>query len=141
VSAYRQQTLLEAPVTAVWREVGDPSRYPLWAGDIVEVTGLDQVTKGAQYRQKMRTAFGTKSESAFVVEELDDLREIQVRCLTSGYYLHWLLTEAGDDTFAEIEIGMDPKHVGYRAVDKTVGRRWYRRTVEETLDRLRSVIR
>jgi hypothetical protein len=59
----------------------------------------------------------------------------------SGYYLHWLLTEAGDDTFAEVEVGMDPKHIGYRAVDATVGKRWYRNIVEDTLERLRSVIR
>jgi hypothetical protein len=139
VGAYRQQTLIEAPVTAVWREVGDPNRYPHWAGDVVEVTGLDEVMEGAHYHQKSRTPLG-KSNTEFVVESLDDLREIQVRCLMSGYYLHWLLTEAGDDTFAEIEIGMDPKHIGYRAVDATLGKRWYRRAVEETLDRLRAVI-
>ncbi len=140
MGSYRQQTLIDAPVEAVWAEVGDPNRYPHWAGDIVEVGGLDQVTEGAQYRQKMQTPFGA-SETDFVVDQLEDMREIQVRCLMSGYYLHWLLTEAGDDTFAEVEIGMDPKHIGYRAVDLTVGRRWYRRAVEETLDRLREVIR
>jgi len=140
VSGYRQQTLIEAPVSSVWREVGDPNRYPLWAGDVVEVTGLDQVAPGARYYQRTRTPLG-KSNTEFVVEALNDLHEIRVRCLVSGYYLHWLLTEAGDDTFAEIEIGMDPKHVGYRAVDATLGKRWYRRTVEDTLDRLRKVVR
>ena len=140
MAAYRQQTLIEAPVTAVWREVGDPNRYPHWAGDVVEVTGLDEVAPGARYRQRTRTPFG-KSETDFVVETLDDLHEIQVRCLASGYYLHWLLTEAGDDTFAQVEIGMDPKHIGYRAVDATVGKRWYRSTVEDMLARLRAVIR
>jgi len=140
VGAYRQQALIEAPVEAVWREVGDPRRYPEWAGDVVEVTGLDDVIEGAIYHQRSRTPLG-KSETDFVVEQLDDMREIQVRCLMSGYYLHWLLTEAGDDTFAEVEVGMDPKHIGYRAVDVTVGKRWYRNVVEDTLERLRSVIR
>jgi len=140
VGAYRQQALIEAPVEAVWRQVGDPNRYPEWAGDVVEVTGLEDVIEGAIYRQKSRTPLG-KSETDFVVESLDDMREIQVRCLMSGYYLHWLLTEAGDDTFAEVEVGMDPKHIGYRAVDVTVGKRWYRNVVEDTLERLRSVIR
>jgi hypothetical protein len=140
VGAYRQHALIEAPVEAVWRQVGDPNRYPEWAGDVVEVTGLEDVIEGAIYRQKSRTPLG-KSETDFVVEQLDDMREIQVRCLMSGYYLHWLLTEAGDDTFAEVEVGMDPKHIGYRAVDATVGKRWYRNIVEDTLERLRSVIR
>ena len=139
MGSYRQQTLIEAPVTAVWREVGDPNRYPVWAGDVVEVTGLDEVKEGARFRQKSRTPLG-KTEMDFVIEALDDLHEIQVRCLISGYYLHWVLAEAGDDTFAEVEIGMDPKHIGYRAVDATVGKRWYRRVVEETLDRLRAVV-
>ena len=140
MGAYRQHALIEAPVEAVWRQVGDPNRYPEWAGDVVEVTGLEDVIEGAIYRQKSRTPLG-KSETDFVVEQLDDMREIQVRCLMSGYYLHWLLTEAGDDTFAEVEVGMDPKHIGYRAVDATVGKRWYRNIVEDTLERLRSVIR
>ena len=140
MAAYRQQTLIEAPVPAVWREIGDPNRYPLWAGDVVEVTGLDEVKEGAHFHQRTRTPLG-KSETEFVIEALDDLREIHVRCLVSGYYLHWVLTEAGQDTFAEVEIGMDPKHIGYRAMDVTVGKRWYRRTVEEMLDRLRAVIR
>ena len=136
---YRQQTLIEAPLEAVWGQVGNPSTYPQWAGDVVEVNDLGSVEEGARYRQTMKTPFGT-SESDFVVEQLDDMREIQVRCMMSGYYLHWMLTEAGDDTFAEVEIGMDPKHFGYRAIDATVGRRWYRRAVEDTLSRLRAVI-
>jgi hypothetical protein len=140
MGSYRQQTLIDAPVDAVWSQVGDPASYPRWAGDIVEVTGLDVVEEGAQYHQTTRTPFG-KTESDFVIDRLEDLREIKVRCLLSGYYLHWQLTEAADDTFAEVEIGMDPKHIGYRAVDVTVGRRWYRRVVEETLERLRSVVR
>jgi hypothetical protein len=140
VSAYRQQALIEAPVEAVWREVGDPNRYPQWAGDVVEVSGLDEVKEGAHFHQKTRTPLG-KSETEFVVESLDDLHEIQVRCLYSGYYLHWVLTEAGDDTFAEVEVGMDPKHIGFRAVDLTVGRRWYRNVVDDMLERLRAVIR
>jgi hypothetical protein len=140
MSSYRQQMLIDAPVDAVWQQVGDPSRYPQWAGDIVEVTGLDAVEEGAHYRQTTKTPIGT-SETEFVIEQLDaGMREIQVRCMLSGYYLHWLLTEAGDDTFAQIEVGMDPKHFGYRAFDKTVGRRWYRSVVEDMLARLRTVV-
>lgn len=137
---YRQQTLIEAPLKAVWGQVGNPSTYPEWAGDVVEVTGLDDVAEGAHFRQTTKTPFGT-NETEFVVESLDELHEIQVRCLMSGYYLRWLLTEAGEDTFAEVEIGMDPTRFGYHAVDKTVGRRWYRKLVEETLAGLRSALR
>ena len=140
MSAYRQQCLFDAPVESVWREVGDPKRYPAWAGEVVEVADLDDVREGARYRQTMRTPFG-KSETDFEVEALDALREIKVRCLVSGYYMRWVLTEAANDTYAEVEIGMDPRHLGHRAVDATVGRRWYRRTVEDMIERLQALIR
>ena len=140
MAEYRQQILIEAPAEAVWREVGDPSRYPNWAGDIVEVTGLNDVEVGATYNQVTKTPIRTM-RTDFVVEQLDEMREIQVKCLLSGYYVHWLLTEAGDNTFTQVEIGMDPKSLGYRAIDKTIGKRWYRNVVEDMLTRLRAVLK
>lgn len=140
MSAYREQALIGAPIDRVWREVGDPRRYAEWAGDVAEVTGLDDVEKGARYRQRSRSPFGM-SETEFVIEELDDLHEIGVRCMTSGYFLHWRLTEAGEDTFAEIEIGMDPVSMRYRVFDATIGKRWLRQEAANTLERLREVVR
>ena len=140
MAPYRQQALIEAPAEAVWREVGDPSRYPKWAGDIVEVTGLSDVEVGATYNQVTKTPIRTM-RTDFVVEQLDEMREIQVKCLLSGYYVHWLLTEAGDNTFTQVEIGMDPKSLGYRAIDRTIGKRWYRNVVEDMLTRLRAVLK
>ena len=137
---YREQTLIEAPVDAVWRQVGDPNRYPEWAGEVVEVEGLETVEKGARYKQEGKTPFGGTRTTEFVVDTFDEMREISVRCTVSGWYVHWLLTGAGTDTFAELEVGMDPTHVGYRAVDSTVGKRWYRRTVDEMLGRLRKTL-
>ena len=140
MSSWRQQTLIEAPVDDVWQLVGDPRRYPEWAGNVLEVTGLPkEVTTGAEFTQKGKTPFGNAT-TQFVVEELEDLREIRMRCLQSGYYSHWLLTEAGDDTFCEVEIGMDPKHLGYRAFDATLGKRWYRSVVRDWMDRIRAAV-
>ena len=140
MGSYREQTLIEAPVESVWQQVGDPNTYPRWAGEVVEVTGLDTVKRGARYQQEGRVPFGGTRTTEFVVDAFDEMREISVRCTVSGWYLHWLLTEAGKDTFAEVEVGMDPTHLGYRAVDRTVGKRWHRRTVEDMLARLRAVI-
>ena len=140
MGSYRHQTLIEAPVEAVWAQVGDPNRYPEWAGEIVEVDGLDTVEPGARYEQEGKTPFGGTRKTEFVVEAFDEMREISVRCTVSGWYLHWLLTGAGNDTFTEVQVGMDPTHVGYRAVDAAVGKRWYRRTAETTLEQLRKTL-
>jgi uncharacterized protein YndB with AHSA1/START domain len=141
VSSYRQQALIEAPVDAVWAQVGDPNRYPEWTGETVEVKGLQTVEAGTRYEQTQKPPFGKAHPTEFVVDAFEEMREISVRCTVSGWYLHWLLTEAGQDTFAEVEVGMDPMHLGYRAVDSTLGKRWYRRTAEVTLERLRDTLK
>jgi len=140
MGSYREQTLIEAPVESVWQQVGNPNTYPQWAGEVVEVTGLETVERGARYQQEGRTPFGGTRTTEFVVDAFDEMREISVRCTVSGWYLHWLLTEAGKDTFAEVEVGMNPTHLGYRAVDSSVGKRWHRRTVDEMLVRLRKTL-
>lgn len=141
MGSFRQQTLIEAPVEAVWKHVGDPNTYPDWAGEIVEVKGLDDVKQGAHYHQAEKMPFGGARKTEFIVEAFDEMRAIGVRCTVSGWYLHWLVTEAGQDTFAELEVGMDPTHVGYRAVDAMLGKRWYRRTAEDTLEQLRETLK
>ena len=37
------------------------------------------------------------------------MREIKLRCQNSGFYSHWLLTEAQGNTFTEVELGVEPK--------------------------------
>lgn len=140
MSSYRQQTLIEAPVDAVWAQVGDPNRYPEWAGETVEVRGLKAVENGVRYEQTQKPPFGAAKPTVFVVDAFEEMREISVRCTVSGWYLRWLLTEAGRDTFAEVEVGMDPTHLGYRAMDSTIGKRWYRKTAENTLEQLRKTL-
>jgi uncharacterized protein YndB with AHSA1/START domain len=139
LSSARRQALIEAPIDAVWRLVGDPARYPEWAGGVLEVTGLATLEPGATFRQKTSGPLGT-GEATFVIEELHDLHEIRLRCLDSGLYSRWLLTEAQDATFAEFEIGMEPTSLAYRAADATIARSWYRRIGEESLAGLRAAV-
>ena len=138
MTAWRQQVLIDAPLDVVWSLVGDPRRFPDWAGNVVEVTGLAEVSVGAQFQQKSRMLGGSE-ETTFVIEELEDLHEIRLRCLTSGFYTYWLLTEAGESTFADAEIGMDPVSSRYRAVNAVVGKRYYRRLLNDVLGSLREV--
>ena len=140
MGSYRQQALIEAPVETVWARVGDPNTYPEWAGEIVEVEGLDRVEQGARYQQAEKLPLAGTRKTEFIVEAFEEMREISVRCTVSGWYLHWLLTGAGEDTFAEFEVGMKPTNPGYRAVDSVVGTRWYRRTAEYTLESLRKTL-
>jgi hypothetical protein len=140
MSSLRHQALIEAPVDAVWQLVGDPESYPEWAANVVEVTGLPTVSEGATFTQRGRSIIGTDSTATFVVDRLEDLHEIKLRCLTTGYYSHWTLTEARGETYAEVEFGMEPTTLPYRALDATLGRRHYRNTLLATLDNLRETL-
>ena len=79
MSSWREQALVEAPVEKVWEVVGDPARFPEWAAEVIEVTGLAEVEEGATYRQRSRVPFGTHTTS-FEIEELEDMRRICLRC-------------------------------------------------------------
>ena len=140
MGSFRQQALIEAPVEAVWAQVGDPNRYPEWTGETVEVKGLADRRGRRALPAHAEGALRATHPTEFVVDAFEEMREISVRCTVSGWYLHWLLTEAGKDTFAEVEVGMDPTHLGYRAVDSIARKRWYRRTAENTLEQLRDTL-
>ena len=138
MAAWRQQAVIDAPVDVVWGLVGDPNRYPEWAHDVVDVTGLPEVEEGAAFRQQSRLPIGSAT-TTFVIDKLEEMREIRLHCTASGYYSRWLLTEAQEATFADIEIGMEPSAVGYKVVDALTGKRGYRRVLEQTLDSLREI--
>ena len=141
MGSWHEQALIDAPVEEVWDLVGDPRSYPEWVGDdIVEVTGLPTISKGAHYEQVTRSPLFGPVRTQFEIEELDDLHEIQLRCTQSGWYSKWVLTEAGGNTFADIEIGMEPYSTGYRAIDTVVGKRWYRRVAKASLDGLKQAV-
>jgi uncharacterized protein YndB with AHSA1/START domain len=139
VASWRQQALIEAPVEAVWMLVGDPARYPEWAEEVVEVTGLAEVDEGSTFRQVTKTPLG-KTETTFEIEELDELHEIKLRCTSSGYYSRWLLTEAQDATFVDVEIGADPTALRYRAAHFAFGgKRYFRNLADGAIDGVRRI--
>jgi hypothetical protein len=139
MSSWRQQALIEAPVEDVWDIVGDPRKYPAWAGDVLEVTGLAEVAPDAEYQQTTQTPLG-KDETTFRIDALEDMREIKLRCLKSGYYSRWVLTEAQDSTFMDVEIGVEPTALQYRVFFGAMGKRYFRRLTEDSLDGLRKLL-
>ena len=142
MSSWKQQAVIEAPVEAVWKLLEDPSRFSEWSGDTIEVTGLPtKIEKGSTFQLTSRGPLGMKATTTFEVEELDDLREIKLQCQVSGYYSHWLLTEARGNTFAEVELGVEPRPgLTARALGATHTKRYMRRVTEKSLDGLRRAL-
>ena len=136
MSAYRQQALIEVPVDVVWNLVGDIRRHPEWWPKVVgvECEGLEE---GCSYRQVTRKPSGSTVETEVCVERLDDCRELKVRCLDTGTYTRWLLTEAQGGTFIDAEFGIDPTAFRYRVFDMVAGKRYFRRWMQQSLDGLR----
>lgn len=139
MSSWREQAVIDAPVEQVWAFIGDPRRYPEWAGNVVSVTGLATVEPDAEFQQVSRSLMG-KAETTFKIEELDDLHAIKLRCQQSGYYSRWVLTEAQSSTFAEVEIGIEPTALQYRLFFGAMGKRYLRRLVEQAIDGLRTTL-
>ena len=123
----------------VWELVGDPNRYPEWAGDIVEVTGLPRIARDATFRQVTRNANGT-SASTFKIEELEDLRSIKMRCLDTNTYTRFVLTDAGGETFVDVETGTASTALRDKALDATKRKLFFRRLVNRMLDGLREAV-
>ena len=127
MSSHRQQAQLDAPLGEVWALIGNPKRYPEWWPKVVEVRG-ERFEEGEEYVQVTQDP-RRRIESS--------LREIRMSCQLTGAYAHWLVTESQGGTFVDLEMGMQPKRLGDRLFDATVGRRYFRGWSERSLEGLR----
>jgi len=141
MSSWKQQALIQAPVTEVWEILCDPARSPDWDPDVLAVTGAPiRIEKGSTFDITGRGPLGMKATTTFKVEELEDLHELKMKCQVSGYYAHWLLTQAQGGTFTEVELGIEPieSQSLLGRVGATLHTKSYLRTqVEKLLDGLR----
>jgi ribosome-associated toxin RatA of RatAB toxin-antitoxin module len=135
VTSIKRQAVIDAPVEDVWDLVGDPRRHPEWFPRVVEVNG-QRFEEGQMYAQVTKQGRGTV-ETDFLIERLDDLREIRFACQQSGMYAHWLLADAQGDTFVDVEMGMQPKSTGDKVFDAVLGRVYFRRWLDQSIDALR----
>ncbi len=141
MSSWKQQALIQAPVTEVWDILCDPARSPDWDPDVLAVTGAPiRIEKGSTFDITGRGPLGMKATTTFKVEELEDLHELKMKCQVSGFYAHWLLTQAQDGTFTEVELGIEP--IESRSLRGRVGaalhtKSYLRTQVEKLLDGLR----
>jgi hypothetical protein len=135
MSAYRQQALIDVPIETVWELVSDADRHPEWWPRVIKVQ-CDGIEQGCEYRQVTATMF-SEIETDIRIERLDDCREIWLRCLDTGTFCRWLLTEVQNGTFVDAEFGMDAHGLGNRVFDAVAGKRYFRRWLEASLDGLR----
>jgi hypothetical protein len=136
MSAHRQHAHLEAPLEVVWDLVGTPSRYPEWWPRVIEVRG-ERFEEGDEYTQVTKAPMGSRSETSFLLERRDNLREIRMRCLQSGMYADWILTRAQGGTFVEVEMGIEARGLADRIFDKAAGKTYFRRWTDQSLEGLR----
>ena len=134
MSCARRQALIDAPPDAIWELLGDPQRHPSW-WPRVESVDCGGVEQGCTYRQVTKSPMG-RVEMNLQAERLEDCRELLIRCLDTGTYTHWLLTEARGGTFVDVEFGMDPRSVSDRIFDTVAGKRFFRRWIEQSIDAL-----
>jgi len=143
--SWKQQALIEAPVSDVWDLLCDPARGPDWDEDVIAVTGAPtRIEKGSTFDVTGRGPLGLKNTTTFKVEELQDMHEVKMKCQFTGFYVHWLLTEAQAATFAEVELGIErldskPSLMG-RAAAALHTKSFLRHQVEKLLDGLRHAV-
>ncbi len=123
----------------MWDFVGTPSRYPEWWPRVVEVRG-ERFEEGDEYAQVTRDGVRT-IETTFLLERLDDLRQVRMSCRLTGMYADWRLMPAQGGTFVELEMGMEPRRLEDRMFDAALGRLYFRRWSERSLEGLTSAAR
>jgi uncharacterized protein YndB with AHSA1/START domain len=145
MASWTQQALIEAPLEEVWDVLCDPARGPDWDEDVLAVTGAPaKIEKGSTFDVTARGPLGMKGTTAFKVEALEDMHELKMQCQLSGFYSHWLLTEAQGGTFTELELGVEEleakRAIPGRALGALHTKSFLRRTAEKTLDGLRRAV-
>ncbi len=134
MSKIRRQAVIEAPVHSVWELVGDPNRHPEWYPRVVEVNG-ERFEEGDQYAQVTRDPIRTV-KTDFMIERMENMHEIRMVCQDTGMYAHWLMTDAQGGTFVDVEMGMEPRTAGTRVFDAVLGRMYFRRWLDQSLEAL-----
>lgn len=137
MSDCRRQALIDAPVEIVWALVRDVNRHPEWWPRVVDVE-CDGLEVGCTYRQVTESPFGYQ-ELDVVVDRLDELRQLKIRCTNTGTFVDLALTPAGTGTFVDARFGMEPQNTRMRVFDAIAGRRYFRRWLEQSLEAMQRV--
>ena len=100
----------------MWEVVSDPRTHPDWWPEVVRIDAADRVAEGDEYVHTAKMMrFVDAVDSVWVVERLAELKEAQFRCTMTGTWARFTLTPAQDETFVEMEAGIDPDLVEVEA--------------------------
>ena len=136
MSHCRQQVFIDAPIDAVWELLSDVDRHQDWWAGVVEVE-CDGLEAGCTYRQVTMSPFKKPEEQRLHVENLEDCEALSIRCLDTGTFVRFALTEAQGGTFVDGEAGMESSKIPNRVWDAVAGKRWYRDWLAKSLDLMR----
>ena len=106
MSDCRRQAHIDAPIQVVWDLIADVERHEEWWPRVVEIE-CEELGEGCTYRQVIRTPFGN-DEMKLRIEALDEREQFRIRCVDTGTFVNFALTEAQDGTFIDGRMGMDP---------------------------------
>ena len=118
--------MVDAPVERVWELIGDVTRHPEWWPRVEDVE-CDLLDVGCTYRQVTKRPDKT-IQTTISIEELDDCQQLQLRCLDTGMYAHFLLTPAQGGTFVDVELGVEEEGLA-RLFAAAFIRRWVSQSV------------
>jgi uncharacterized protein YndB with AHSA1/START domain len=137
---FRHQALIDAPLGDVWEIVSDPRTHPEWWPEVTRIDAPERVGEGDEYLHTAKMVpFVDAVDAIWVVERMEELKEAQFRCTMTGSYARFQLTQAQDDTFVEMEVGMDPTSWRWRVAEPLFGLH-YKRWVIAVLDALPEAI-
>jgi len=139
---YRRQCVIEAPVEDVWAVVSDPKTHPDWWPELRDVRTPEEVAEGSEYtRVTRRMGFLDMVDTVWTVERLEHLKEVHFRCTLTGTFTRFAMTPAEQDTFVEVEVGMDPTNRRWRLAKAVMPPRFMKGWIRDLLDALPEAVR
>ena len=134
--SYRHQAFIEAPLEDVWSVVSDPRTHEDWWPEVEGIIAGEGLGEGDEYLYRSKVLpFRDAVESVWVVERMEQLKEVHFRCTLSGTYARFTLTPAQGHTFVEAESGMEPTALRWRVLG-ALGRSYFRNWAIQVLDAL-----
>jgi uncharacterized protein YndB with AHSA1/START domain len=138
VSEARQQAYIDAPIGVVWELLEDVDRHPEWWPRVLEVKCDEDFEPGCTYREVVRGPVGN-DDMVLRVDRMEDCKELLIRCVNTGTFVHWQLTEAQDGTFVDARFGMEPAKLKYQVFDWVAGKRHFHNWLEQSVEAMQRV--